>query len=315
AASDQEEIEEANLDVQLDPAFLEAAYLGRGNGYPSNPMQSLQELHTTPILKDSYIILRERICCPHCGVEIRDADDRLVGPEHFENKKRFCQECASSLFQMIHLNQRGKREVQVARLKTIRYPIAEYIRRNHPGFFGLFISDEVHEAKGHSTDVGYALSALAQACRHTLGMTGTIFGGYSSTLFSLLYRLNPRIRGQYHWNELQRFVSRYGILEEVTFKGNGNTDEDDEFGVFTAKRRSRTYVRERPGISPELIVRLLNYTAFVQLADLGYDLVPLYEELVEIDLAEDHQKEYADLQKKLQQALEDLRESGQGPKR
>lgn len=103
--------------------------------------------------------------------------------------------------------------------------------------------------------------------------------------------------------------------EEVSFKGNGNADDDDEFGVFTAKRRSRTYVRERPGISPELIVRLLNYTAFVQLADLGYDLVPLYEELVELDLADDHREEYADLQKKLRQALEDLRESGESPKR
>lgn len=201
-----------DLDVQLDPAFLETAYLGHGDGYPSNPIQSLQALNTTPTLKDSYIILRERTCCPHCGVEIRDSEDRLVGPEYFENKKRFCQECASPLFQMIHLNQRGKREVQVARLKTIRYPIAEYIRRNHPGFFGLFIGDEVHEAKGHSTDVGYALSSLAQACRHTLGMTGTIFGGYSSTLFSLLFRLDPKIRRQYHWNELQRFVARYGIL-------------------------------------------------------------------------------------------------------
>src|SRR5581483_11167307 len=131
----------------------------------------------------------------------------------------------------------------------------------------------------------------------------------------LLYRLDPKIPTQYRWNEMQRFVARYGILEEITFNGNGNIDEEDEFGVYTAKRRSRTYVRERPGISPELIVRLLNYTAFVQLADLGYDLVPLTEHLVELDLAPDHREEYAKLQLQLEKALEELRESGQSPKR
>ncbi len=279
-------------EMTLSPLFLQQAYLGRSRRFEMEPDEQLRALCSTPTPEDGYLILRERIYCPHCGTEVRDSDERLVGPEYFEKKKRFCQQCRSPLYQMIHLNHRGKREVDVAHLRTIRYPIAEFIRRNLSGFFGLFLADEVHEAKGHSTDVGYALSALEQACRHTVGMTGTIYGGYCSTLFSLLYRLDPKIRMQYHWSEMQRFVARYGILEEITFKGDGNVDDEDEFGVYTAKRRSRTYVRERPGISPELIVRLLNYTAFVQLADLGYDLVPLVEHLIDLDLAEDHREEY-----------------------
>ncbi len=136
-----------------------------------------------------------------------------------------------------------------------------------------------------------------------------------STLFSLLYRLDPKIRREYRWNEMQRFIARYGILEEVTFKGSGNVDDEDEIGVFTAKRRSKTYVRERAGISPELIVRLLNYTAFVQLADLGYDLVPLREHLVELDLAEDHRKEYDALRKTLEKVLKELRDNHSSPRR
>jgi len=315
AEREDEKYDDAEIETILAPHFLEHAYLASGYHYELSPESSLQSLRTVPNIEDGYIVLRERIYCAHCGAEARDAEDRLVTPEYFENKKRFCMQCHSPFFQMIHLNQRGKREVDVARLRTIRYPIAEYIRRNLRGFFGLFLADEVHEAKGHSTDVGYALSALEQACRHTLGMTGTLYGGYSSTLFSLLYRLDPKIPAQYRWSEMQRFVARYGILEEITFKGNGNVDDEDEFGVYTAKRRSRTYVRERPGISPELIVRLLNYTAFVQLADLGYDLVPLTEHLVELDLAPDHREEYAKLQLQLEKALEELRESGQSPKR
>lgn len=304
-----------SLTGTLDEAMVQSAYLGERDDYPEDPTRALDALQATPSMQDGYFILRERIYCPHCGSDVKDADDRPVDPEYFNNKKRFCQECRSPLFQMIHLNQRGKREVDATRLKTIRYPIAEYIRRKLPGFFGLFLSDEVHEAKGHATDVGYAMGALAQSCRHTLGMTGTLYGGYASTLFSLLYRLDPKIRREYNWNEMQRFVARYGILEEVTFKGNGNVDDEDDIGVFTAKRRSKTYVRERAGISPELIVRLLNYTAFVQLADLGYDLVPLREHLVEIDLAKDHRQEYDRLRKALEKAMEELRANNQSPRR
>ena len=311
----KEEDDDEDIETAVAPRFLEQAYLESGHSYEPSPESLLQSLRAIPNVPDGHIILRERIYCAHCGAEARDAQERLVAPEYFENKKRFCSQCRSPFFQMIHLNQRGKREMDVARLRTIRYPIAEFIRRNLRGFFGLFLADEVHEAKGHSTDVGYALSALEQACRHTLGMTGTLYGGYCSTLFSLLYRLDPKIPPQYRWHEMQRFIARYGILEEVTFKGGGNVDDEDEFGVYTAKRRSRTYVRERPGISPELIVRLLNYTAFVQLADLGYDLVPLTEYLVELDLAPDHREEYAKLQLQLENALEELRESGQSPKR
>lgn len=312
-ADDADEIKE--IETLLTPQFLDAAYLESAPDYASSPEAQLHALRTLPKIQDGYFLIRERIYCAHCGAEVRDAQDRLVTPEYFENKKRFCAQCHSPFFQMIHLNQRGKREVDVARLRTVRYPIAEYIRRNLRGFFGLLIGDEVHEAKGHSTDVGYALSALAQACRHTLGMTGTLYGGYSSTLFSLLYRLDPKIPAQYRWHEMQRFIARYGILEEVTFKGSGNVDDEDEFGVYTGKRRSRTYVRERPGISPELIVRLLNYTAFVQLADLGYDLVPLTEHLVDLDLAPDHRAEYGKLQLQLEQALQERRENGENPQR
>ncbi|OQY99649.1 MAG: hypothetical protein B6D41_01070 [Chloroflexi bacterium UTCFX4] len=303
------------FDGLLDEATLQAAYLGERDEYPEDPSRALDSLQVTPLFKDGYYLLREHIHCPRCGVEIRDAEERPVDSDYFENKKRFCQACRTSLFQMIHLNQRGKREVNLLQLKTIRYPIAEYIRRKLPNFFGLFISDEVHEAKGHATDVGYAMGALAQSCRHTLGMTGTLYGGYASTLFSLLYRLDPKIRREYRWNEMQRFIARYGILEEITFKGNGNVDDEDDIGVFTAKRRSKTYVRERAGISPELIVRLLNYTAFVQLADLGYDLVPLREHLIEIDLAQDHRKEYNELRKTLEKALKELRDNHSSPRR
>ncbi len=303
------------FDGMLDEATLQTAYLGEREEYPEDLSRALESLQVTPLFKDGYYLLREHIHCPRCGVEIRDAEERPVDANYFENKKRFCQACYTPLFQMIHLNQRGKREVNLLQLKTIRYPIAEYVRRKLPNFFGLFISDEVHEAKGHATDVGYAMGALAQSCRHTLGMTGTLYGGYASTLFSLLYRLDPKIRREYRWNEIQRFIVRYGILEEVTFKGNGNVDNEDDIGVFTAKRRSKTYMRERAGISPELIVRLLNYTAFVQLADLGYDLVQLREHLVEIDLAEDHRKEYDALHKTLEKALKELRDSHSSPRR
>ena len=58
-------------------------------------------------------------------------------------------------------------------------------------------------------------------------------------------------------------------------------DQGDEGnGVFSAKRRGKTYVRELPGASPELAARLLDSAAFLTLADLGFPL-PEYAEYAE----------------------------------
>ena len=57
-------------------------------------------------------------------------------------------------------------------------------------FFGLLIGDEVHEFKGRGSAQGIAAGVLADACGKSFTLTGTLTGGYSSTLFHLLYRFS-----------------------------------------------------------------------------------------------------------------------------
>ena len=139
-------------------------------------------------------------------------------------------------------------------LPTQRYPIAEFIARRYPGYFKLLIADEVHQMKCQSTDQGYALGALVRACIRTLALTGTIYGGRATSIFFLLHRLSPRVRADFKWSDGQKWAERYGILEKVMKR----TEGDNGYGTFSGRRRRKTYVRELPGASHELAALLLD---------------------------------------------------------
>ena len=107
------------------------------------------------------------------------------------------------------------------------------------------------------------------------------------------------MRRRFGWSEAQAWAERYGILERVT----KYDDRDDGYGYYTAKRSRRTYVRELPGISPELITLLLDSTAFLRLADLGFEL-PNYVEVPKILCMDPEQAEaYQQLQEGLESVL------------
>ena len=231
--------------------------------------------------------------CPHCGEFLLDDEGGMVEREDYFDKKRRCDNCQEPLFQFTRLNDENETSFKEWTLNhhlqggdlwgrpkppaRARYPLSDYIARRYPGFFKLLIVDEMHQYKGQSTDQGYAMGTLVKACKKTIALTGTIFGGRATSLFYLLYRLSPEVRRRFGWSEAQAWAERYGILERVT----KYDDSDDGYGYYTAKRRRRTYVRELPGISPELVTLLLDSTAFLRLADLGFEL-PNYAEVPRI---------------------------------
>jgi len=228
--------------------------------------------------------------CPHCGEFLLDDEGGMVEREDYFDKKRRCDNCQEPLFQFTRLNDENETSFKEWTLDhhgqggdlwgrpkppaRARYPLSDYIAKRYPGFFKLLIVDEAHQYKGQSTDQGYAMGTLVKACKKTIALTGTIFGGRATSLFYLLYRLSPDVRRRFGWSEAQAWAERYGILERVTKYDDG----DDGYGYYTAKRRRRTYVRELPGISPELVTLLLDSTAFLRLADLGFEL-PDYAEI------------------------------------
>ena len=113
-------------------------------------------------------------------------------------------------------------------------------------------------------------------CGKSLSLTGTLLGGYSSTIFHLLYRFSPEIRTEFGRSDEHRWIQRYGF-EEVTV---GKPDDDAvEDGRNSRRRSFRKVTRERPGLVPSALFHIIGNTVFLRLADVASGL-PDYEEKI-----------------------------------
>ena len=90
----------------------------------------------------------------------------------------------------------------------------------------VLIVDEVHEHKARGSAQGIAAGTLAEACGRTLTLTGTLLGGYASTLFHLLWRFTGEVREEFAHGEEARWVARYGLVERITKRGDNAPYED-----------------------------------------------------------------------------------------
>ncbi|NPV86297.1 MAG: hypothetical protein HPY45_09855 [Anaerolineae bacterium] len=170
-----------------------------------------------------------------------------------------------------------------------RWSIAEYIAKKERGTFKLLIADEVHELKGKSTDRGVAFHQLVTACQRTLTLTGTFFGGKSTSIFWLLHRLNASVRRDFRFDDEKRWANLYGVLET---QRRSKKDEEDEDGVWSGNRRYRNMAKELPGVSPAIISRLLDTTIFLNLKDLGLALPAYREEVAALDMLDQQAEQY-----------------------
>ena len=219
--------------------------------------------------------------CPNCGQPVRDRHGIPLSFTAARNKRGLvCYHCHAPLTAPKPTGPR-------------RYPLAEYVKRRMRGFFDLLILDEAHEYKGASSAQGNAAGMLAEAIPKVLVLTGTLFGGYASTLFYLLWRFSNVIRREFGYKEADRFVHQYGAFERV------HVHDDDGYGGSTRTGRTRVRSRELPSSSPLLLPYLLPQTVFMRLEDVATDLPPYGEtvELVEPD--PDLERWHAELTRKL----------------
>ena len=201
---------------------------------------------------------------PRCYAQVVDRDGVPLTNEELSRKRRNCDLCRSALWQA---------DVSGPR----RYPLADYVKHRMKGFFDLLIGDEVHEYKGHGSAQGIAAGVLADACGKSLTLTGTLTGGYSSTLFHLLYRFSPEIRTEFARSEEGHWIQRYGFLEQtVRHSDDGDSFED---GRNSRRKGYRKTVRERPGLAPSALFHLIGNSVFLRLSDVASGL-PSYEEQV-----------------------------------
>ena len=203
-------------------------------------------------------------CCPRCYAQVVDRDGVPLTMEELSRKRRDCDLCRSALWQADGTGPR-------------RYPLADYVKHRMKGFFDLLIGDEVHEYKGRGSAQGIAAGVLADSCGKSLTLTGTLTGGYSSTLFHLLYRFSPDIRAEFGRSEEGRWIQRYGFLEQtVRHSDDGDSFED---GRNSRRKGYRKTVRERPGLAPSALFHLIGNSVFLRLSDVASGL-PSYDEQV-----------------------------------
>lgn len=252
------------LRGETEPKFLvlskEKAKLG-ARWSPSAVIRSKKDV--VQILEDGTRI-EETIkipFCPDCGKEVSEPEDFFAG-----KKKLVCEntECKSPLWTSEAISGKG----------TKRWALAHYISKHYSGQYGLIL-DETHAFAKAETDQGKAVQMLASGAEKILAMTGTLYGGRASSLFHLLYKIDPLFRQLYAYNEAQKFSEQHGLFEQV-FK------EEEQTSHYGYRRgRSGGRLKEIPGVSPTMINLLLHFTIFVKLQDLGIQLPP-YSETVEL---------------------------------
>jgi len=283
--------------------------------------------HTRP---EFYVIGRERAkttfqwrpavvhrkvgdCCPRCGGVLLDRDGtplpvferntqwkykkkyacentipKWVWDPESGSHRRIYRRCGEQLWQ-------ADREKENYR----KYMPALFIKNKLKNFFDLLIADEIHQYKNLSGQ-GYAFGIVSKVCTYTLGLTGTLMGGYALDLLYLLYRTHPGVMlaDDNLWGSPGTFMEKYGILERIT-----TIPEEDGLSV---KSKKRTIVKAKPGVSPLLMGKmLLANSVFLRLSDMSETLPQYEEEVIELQMDTRQGEVYSRFEEDMKAALKE----------
>ena len=228
-----------------------------------------------PTVNAGIVIRRGVPRCLHCNEPLLDKHQNVVAPAKVKKLQRpVCAHCGTPLYAPDPARVRRKDG-------SVKYPLAEYVKRRMRSFFDLLVLDEAHEYKAADTAQGVAAGILAEAIPKTMILTGTLFGGYASTLFFLLWRFVKPFREHFGYDEVKRFVQAYGAVEyiETTYKSDR--------GVTTRRGDLSVRSKEIPATSPMLLYFLLPFTVFLKLGDVADALPPYVEEVRQVEPGEE----------------------------
>jgi len=192
-------------------------------------------------------------------------------------------------------------------LKSRKWAPSRFIKEKLHGFFDFAIFDELHQYKGGGTAQGIAMHAVARSSRQTIGLTGTIAGGYAKDIFYSLWRLAPHImkeNGYTFFGETgeKKFSAKYGTLE-TKFEAPANGDWSNKMSRGS-KISEATPV---PGISPDIFGEILMpICLFLDLTDMSNKLPDLKEQVVHVEMDDDIDRAYSRTLERLK------REAGNG---
>ena len=254
---------------------------------------------------DGGSVVGQTLACPCCGAVLVDGEGVPLTHADLARKRLRC------LQPLRHARRGGWRTPEGSLVCGAplwqadphgprRVALAEYIKKHLPGAYDLLVLDELHEMKAKGSAQGYAAATLAATIPQTIGLTGTLFGGMATSVFHLLYRLTADVRREFAHTDDLRWASLYGVLERVTREPR---ESYTDAGARSKRRDYTQQVRERPGIMPSLIVRLVQDTAFLRLSDVATDLPPYTEEVRLYSMTDAQREVYERLQSTLRAEL------------
>ncbi len=173
--------------------------------------------------------------------------------------------------------------------KIRREAAARYVQRKAKNAFPVLLIDEIHEAKAKGTGNGWALSVLSGCSPYVLGLTGTLFSGYATSIFWLMHRLSSLVRSQFGFHEERRWARQFGLLRHTFYVSRPEDVFED--GSYTGPRYLNR-VDEKPGILPAIIRYGLPKIVFASLQDVGLPLPPYQEEMVWLQMSPAMQAQY-----------------------
>lgn len=166
-----------------------------------------------------------------------------------------------------------------------RYPLARYILSKKRRLLDLVILDEAHEFSTSGSAQQKAAHRLAQLPRvPVIALTGSLMGGYASSLFANAWALSRRFRSQFDLDEKPSFVTRYGYRKLLVTptaakplpgsRSYGRQSDRTDGDGFEIRQ-----LGEAPGVLPLYILEHILPTGLVMhKGDLDEELPPCSEE-------------------------------------
>lgn len=173
--------------------------------------------------------------------------------------------------------------------KPRRFPLAKYIARYHRRKFDALIVDEAHEFNNTRSAQTHAVHRLVGLPGMvTLVLTGSLMGGYASSLFANFYALSPRFRAEFGRGEKQRFVERYGYQKVLVRYDKSSSQPLDRGTMSDRQVGPEQRLGEAPGIVPTFLMQhLLPTSILVHKDDLDDALPPITEEPAVLEVGAD----------------------------
>lgn len=171
-----------------------------------------------------------------------------------------------------------------------RFPLATYICRRLPRMFDLLVLDEVHEMGNQNTAQEKAGHRLVELGLPTLALSGSIMGGYASSLFANWWSLDRAFRESYDRTDRQSFIRRYGFLKFFeSYDDDKKPGKARSYGSQTDRETgSLRAIGEVPGILPLFLLRhLLPAGIVMHQSDLEDEIPAMHERSIAVPVEAD----------------------------